>query len=89
MSRNQCEPAASIIDALGGMTALAVEMNLAQSTVLRWRSPGPDGRDGYIPRKYHPALTAMARERGIVLSPAAFVDAHAARRDLAAREAAE
>lgn len=62
------EPAASIIDRLGGFDAVAEMLGVARTTVLRFALPAPDGRDGQIPAKYRSRLIAEAARTGIELT---------------------
>lgn len=71
----KCEPAKTIIALLGGVTAVSRGVDTSHVTVQRWRFPiERGGTGGFIPRKHHPALMEMAREKGIDLPAAAFVD---------------
>lgn len=68
------EPAASIIQKLGGPQAVASRLGVAYTAPYRWRSPASKGgTDGAIPRKYIPALLVMASEIGVPLSASDFV----------------
>lgn len=72
-----CEPAATIIRALGGTGAIADKTGISQTQVGRWRVPsGKGGTDGHIPRKYHDQLRELAKEAGTVadIPVAAFFD---------------
>lgn len=75
-SIEKCDPAATIIAALGGLTIVAKAAGVSVVTAQRWRYPVANGgTGGFIPRKHHDRLIEMAKERGIELSLAAFVDA--------------
>lgn len=76
VSVERCEPAASIIAALGGLTVVAKAAGVSVVTAQRWRYPTANGgTGGFIPRKHHDRLIEFAKERGIELFPGAFVDA--------------
>ena len=73
--RDHIEPAATIIKLLGGLSAVAEGTATTTTTVQRWRSTRTDGgTDGYIPRKWHGKLIAMAEAQGVKLHPTAFID---------------
>lgn len=73
------EPAATIINKLGGVTAVSRATGASLVTVQRWRWPSErGGTDGFIPRKHHPSLSKLAHEKGFELPAAAFVDAQVA-----------
>ena len=75
----KCEPASSIIAALGGLKAVSKAAGVSIVTVQRWRFPRErGGTGGFIPRKYHDGLLELARSAGVEMSMAAFVDADAA-----------
>lgn len=70
-----CEPAASIIEVVGGASALARHLDTSPSSPLRWRLPrDKGGTDGIIPAKYHDRTIALAAERGVALPRGAFAD---------------
>ena len=72
----KCDPAATIIATLGGLSVVAKAAGVSVVTAQRWRFPVSNGgTGGFIPRKHHPRLIELAKERGIDLSVAAFVDA--------------
>lgn len=75
-SIQKCEPAATIIGALGGLSVVAKAAGVSVVTAQRWRFPVSNGgTGGFIPRKHHAVLIELAKERGIDLTVAAFVDA--------------
>lgn len=75
----KCEPASSIIAALGGLKAVSSATGVSVVTVQRWRFPKErGGTGGFIPRKYHDDLLALAHRTGVEMSISAFVDADAA-----------
>jgi len=55
------EPAYTIIEKLGGKSAVAERLELDKSTLSRWCQPRPTGTGGLIPQRYWPQLIAMAR----------------------------
>jgi len=59
------EPAYSVIQKLGGKTALANDLQLFPSTLSRWCQPTPAGTGGRIPQKYWRQLFEIAKERGV------------------------
>lgn len=75
MQPKHCEPASTIIKTLGGLTAVAKGVDSTPTTVHRWRLPSEKGgTGGFIPRKHHTRLIAMAESRGIEIPPSAFID---------------
>lgn len=69
------DPAASIIEVVGGASALARHLGTSPSSPLRWRLPrDKGGTDGFIPAKYHDRIIALAAARDVELPRAAFVD---------------
>lgn len=62
------EPAYSIVQRLGGKSEVAAHLNLDRSTLSRWCSPRPIGTGGMIPQQYWPALTKLARLKGVRIS---------------------
>lgn len=72
---HHCEPANSIIIALGGIRPVAVAADTTETTVRRWRLPVESGgTGGFIPRKKHAALLNLAEKVGVDLTSAAFLD---------------
>jgi len=64
--QTNCEPAASVVQALGGATAVARLCNVHPTQVHRWRRPKSiGGSDGVIPLQHHRKIVTTARERGI------------------------
>lgn len=61
------EPAYSVIQKLGGKSAVASELGLAPSTLSRWCQPSPEGTGGVIPQKHWPALLSLAKKQRIAL----------------------
>ena len=59
------EPAATIIQRLGGASAVASLLDVARGRVYAWTWPKTrGGTDGRIPQRYHAPLLREARERG-------------------------
>lgn len=70
-----CEPAATIIIDLGGLTEVARVTDATLTTVQRWRLPTVrGGTGGFIPRKYHDRLIAHGATRGVDLTAASFLE---------------
>jgi len=68
------EPARSIIELLGGPPIVSRVTRTAYTAPYRWQYPRQHGgTDGIIPPKYHRALLALARRRGVKLSRADFL----------------
>ncbi|RUM95169.1 hypothetical protein EET67_24785 [Pseudaminobacter arsenicus] len=68
-----CEPAASIIRKFNGLKAVAEITGISSHSVMRWRYPrSKRGTGGVIPHRHADRLLAVAREKGIDLSPADF-----------------
>ena len=75
---SHCEPANSIIIALGGIRPVAAAADTTETTVRRWRLPiESGGTGGYIPRKKHAALIDLAEQLGVQLTPTNFIEAPA------------
>jgi hypothetical protein len=55
------EPAYTVIEKLGGKSAVAQALSLDKSTLSRWCQPSPQGTGGLIPQRYWPQLMQMAR----------------------------
>ena len=55
---------------------MAIAADTTETTVRRWRLPVESGgTGGFIPRKKHATLMALAEKLGVDLSSAAFIDA--------------
>ena len=67
------EPANTIIQKFGGLSALAEVVGKAPHTVMKWRMPKPQGTGGVIPHWHHDAILAAAEAKGIELEPADFL----------------
>jgi hypothetical protein len=73
MEHEYLEPAASIIDKLGGVDAAAEAAGVDRSRVRRWRSAkDKGGTGGLIPSRHHQPLMQWAREKGRPLRPEDF-----------------
>ena len=59
------EPAYSVIEKLGGKSAVSDKLGLDKSTLSRWCQPRPAGTGGVIPQRYWPQLAEMAREQRV------------------------
>lgn len=59
------DPAFSVIEKLGGKSAVAEALNLDKSTLSRWCQTRPYGLGGTIPQRHWGTLMKMARERGV------------------------
>lgn len=67
-------PAAAIIERLGGFDAVAGELKVSTVTVRRWTyAKAKGGTGGFIPHWYHQALLAFAKSSSVPLSHADFV----------------
>lgn len=55
------QTATDIIEALGGTSAVAAELDLTPSTVSSWKS------SGRIPKWRRPAIETLARRKGLSL----------------------
>jgi len=68
------DPAATIIDRLGGTAAVAKRLGKDRSTVCQWRVPrARGGTDGLIPQKHHPEILEFAAELKVRLRAADFL----------------
>jgi len=61
-------PAYTVIEKLGGKTAVADQLGLNKSALSRWCAPRPDGTGGMVPQRYWPQLMEMARHKGVVIT---------------------
>jgi hypothetical protein len=59
------EPAYSVIEKLGGKSAVAQALSLDKSTLSRWCQPSPQGTGSLIPQRYWPQLMQMARAQRV------------------------
>lgn len=62
---HKLEPAYTVIEKLGGKSAVAAELALDKSTLSRWCKPSPGGTGGLIPQRYWPQLIEMARDKRV------------------------
>lgn len=62
------EPAYTVIERLGGKSAVAEHLKLDKSTLSRWCQPKPVGTGGVIPQRYWQQLIEMARDKNVVLT---------------------
>lgn len=69
----RCEPANTIIERMGGLSAVAEVTKVTPHSVMRWRMPKVDGgTGGLIPSRHAEAILGAAREREIDLKPQDF-----------------
>lgn len=67
-------PAELVIDRFDGVCALARLLGKNPSTISRWKKPREEGgTGGLVPSQSQPRLLALARERGIHLTPTELV----------------
>jgi len=72
----RCDPAHSIIEKFGGISAVAKIAGVTPHSVMRWRSPrDKGGTGGFIPHWHVQRLLEAASERGLALQPADFMPA--------------
>ena len=63
--RYSCEPAGTMIRALGGPRKLAGVLGVSPELVSQWNRPtSAGGTDGYVPPKYHKKITGYAASFG-------------------------
>lgn len=68
------EPAASIIDRLGGPTRVAEIVGVHRTRVSNWkRARAVGGTDGRIPQNYHRTLLSFAQQNQIPLQASDFL----------------
>lgn len=61
-AKSYCEPAASLIERLGGAKGIAKAIRCSEAWVYRWRLDVPGGTRGEIPRKAREAILAALRD---------------------------
>jgi hypothetical protein len=61
-------PAYTVIERLGGKSAVAQQLGLSSSTLTRWCAPAPFGTGGVIPRKHWAQLLDMAKGQRVRLT---------------------
>jgi hypothetical protein len=67
-------PADSVIEKLGGVSAVAKATGVHRTRVSNWKRPREaGGTGGRIPQKHFPKLLALAGEIGVELDLAAIV----------------
>lgn len=64
-TKHKLEPAFSILERLGGKSAVSAELKVAPSTLSRWCTPVPEGTGGTVPVRHWSALQKMAKARGV------------------------
>lgn len=64
---NPSEPAHSVIEALGGTSAVAKHLGLTRAAVSLWSAPRGRSKGGYIPMVHWGKLRTLARKRGVEL----------------------
>jgi hypothetical protein len=65
----RCEPAATIIERLGGTRAVSEVAKVDQSRVIRWRLPKENGgTGGVIPSRHVRPLLDHAKANGLALT---------------------
>ncbi len=70
------EPAATVIDRLGGPKVVSEITGAAYTAPYRWQYPrDKGGTGGLIPQKHHLTLLSYAQENGIPLSASDFLPA--------------
>ncbi len=70
------DPAARIIEALGGVDAVATALDIHKSRVFRWRiekSARTGGTGGLIPQRHHVSILDLARTKDVPLTAADFL----------------
>lgn len=61
-------PAAAIIDKLGGPSKISKEVGVHRTRVSNWKRPrAAGGTGGMIPQRHIPALMSLAQREGVVL----------------------
>lgn len=70
------EPAKTIVDKLGGPSAVSKICNVHRTRVSNWTRPKEaGGTGGVIPFKYAPKLIEAAAEKGVELTASDFLPA--------------
>lgn len=64
------EPAFSVLEKLGGKSAVAAELGVSPSTLSRWCQPVPAGTGGLIPQRHWGALLELSKKRRVNLTVA-------------------
>lgn len=61
-----CEPAASLIEKLGGLSAVARALDVRDTTVQRWRLPKEKrGTGGSVPHWHIPKVIELGKSIGV------------------------
>lgn len=72
----RCDPAHSIIETFGGISAVAKIAGVTPHSVMRWRTPREKGgTGGFIPHWHVQRLLKAASDRGLPLQPVDFMPA--------------
>jgi hypothetical protein len=71
---HKLEPAYSLIEKLGGKSAVAEAIGLDKSALSRWCMPRPGGTGGVVPQRHWPALMRMARAQNVSLAVRELAD---------------
>lgn len=86
----RCEPAQSIIEKFGGISAVAKIAGVTPHSVMRWRMPREKGgTGGFVPHWHVMRLLEAAGEQKIDLKPADFMPPPAVPVEAAATPAME
>lgn len=81
---SQLDPAATIIEAFGGVEKVGEITGAYRSTVYRWAKPRlAGGTGGIVPHWHVPKLLAHARQHGIAVTEANFAPARSDQRSVA------
>jgi hypothetical protein len=89
MAEIYLEPAATIIQKLGGLEPTAEAARVSVSRVCRWRKPKElGGTGGLIPSGRQQPLIDWARSKGIELEPADFFASVKNRKPICSRHVA-
>lgn len=67
-TKHKLEPAYSVVERLGGKSAVSNRLKIHKSTLTRWCQPVPWGTGGMIPQRHWLTLLEMAREAGVSLT---------------------
>lgn len=71
------EPARSIVESLGGVSAVARYLSITPGAVSKWCMPvRRKGTGGLIPSRHIPKLCALAGQLGKFLEPNSFFRGH-------------
>lgn len=63
------DPAYTVVERLGGKSAVAQQLGLSKAQMTRWCAPADaGGTGGVIPQKYWPQLLQMARLQKVRLT---------------------